>query len=41
MKHIQHDNVVRLVEVLASNSKIYLVMELVRGGDMFDKISKF
>lgn len=38
MKHIAHDNVVRLVEVLASNSKIYLVMEIIRGGDMFDKI---
>ena len=36
MKMIQHPNVVRLIEVLASNSKIYLVLELVSGGDLFD-----
>lgn len=38
MKMIKHKNVVRLIEVLASNSKIYIVLELVRGGDLFDAI---
>jgi serine/threonine protein kinase len=36
MKMIKHPNVVRLIEVLASNSKIYLVIELIKGGDLFD-----
>jgi len=38
MKMIQHPNIVKLKEVLASNSKIYLVLELIRGGDLFDII---
>jgi 5'-AMP-activated protein kinase catalytic alpha subunit len=29
---------VKLKEVLASNSKIYLVLELIKGGDLFDVI---
>jgi len=38
MKMIKHKNIVKLKEVLASNSKIYLVLELIRGGDLFDVI---
>jgi serine/threonine protein kinase len=38
MKMINHRNIVKLKEVLASNSKIYLVLELIRGGDLFDVI---
>jgi serine/threonine protein kinase len=38
MKMINHRNIVKLKEVLASNSKIYLVLELIKGGDMFDVI---
>lgn len=38
MKMINHKNIVKLKEVLASNSKIYLVLELIRGGDLFDLI---
>ena len=33
-------NVVKLYEVLASKSKIYLILELVTGGELFDKIVK-
>ncbi len=32
------DNVVRLHEVLASRTKIFIVLELVTGGELFDKI---
>ena len=38
MKMINHKNIVKLKEVLASNSKIYLVLELIKGGDLFDLI---
>ena len=37
---IDHPNVVKLVEVLASHSKIYIVLELIDGGDLFDKIKE-
>ncbi|CAM9886726.1 unnamed protein product [Ectocarpus sp. 8 AP-2014] len=33
-----HPNIVRLVDVLASKSKIFAVMEWVGGGDLFDAI---
>ena len=38
MKMINHPNIIKLKEVLASNSKIFLVLELVEGGDLFNKI---
>ncbi|KAJ8617471.1 hypothetical protein MRB53_013657 [Persea americana] len=40
MKMVKHRNIVQLHEVMASKSKIYLSMELVRGGELFSKISK-
>ncbi|KAI3947846.1 hypothetical protein MKX01_034511 [Papaver californicum] len=39
MKLIRHPNVIRLYEVMASKSKIYIVLELVTGGELFDKIT--
>lgn len=39
LKLLKHPNVVRLHEVLASKSKIYMVLEYVTGGELFDKIS--
>ncbi|KAK4760543.1 hypothetical protein SAY87_005436 [Trapa incisa] len=38
MKLIKHPNVVRLYEVMGSKSKIYIVLEFVTGGELFDKI---
>lgn len=38
MKMIRHSNVVNLLEVLASKTKIFIVLELVTGGELFDKI---
>ncbi|KAK7256674.1 hypothetical protein RIF29_30129 [Crotalaria pallida] len=32
------DEVIRMYEVMASKTKIYIVMELVTGGELFDKI---
>ncbi|XP_054818284.1 CBL-interacting protein kinase 32-like [Prosopis cineraria] len=38
MKLIKHPNVVRLYEVMGSKTKIYIVLEFVTGGELFDKI---
>ncbi len=38
---IDHPNVVKLIEVLASRSKIYLVLEYISGGELWELISKF
>ena len=32
---IEHDNIVKLEEVLASKSKIYLILEFIAGGELF------
>lgn len=40
MKHINHPNVVKLHEVLSSHSKIYLVLELVTGGELLNKVKE-
>jgi len=40
MKMVKHPNIVDLHEVMASKSKIYFAMELVRGGELFSKIAK-
>ncbi|XP_059431758.1 LOW QUALITY PROTEIN: CBL-interacting serine/threonine-protein kinase 24-like [Corylus avellana] len=38
MKIVRHPNIVRLHEVLASQAKIYIILEFVTGGELFDKI---
>ncbi|XP_028798257.1 CBL-interacting protein kinase 32-like [Neltuma alba] len=38
MKLIKHPHVVRLYEVMGSKTKIYIVLEFVTGGELFDKI---
>ncbi|CAD8102545.1 unnamed protein product [Paramecium sonneborni] len=35
---INHPNIVKLIEVLASKTKIYLVLEWIKGGELFDVI---
>lgn len=39
MKMINHPNVIKIFEVMASKTKIYIVLELVNGGELFDKIA--
>ncbi|KAF7837636.1 CBL-interacting serine/threonine-protein kinase 1-like isoform X1 [Senna tora] len=39
LKILKHPNVVRLYEVLASKTKIYMVLEYVNGGELFDRIA--
>lgn len=38
MKLVQHPNVVRLYEVIDTQSKLYLILEFGDGGDMYDHI---
>jgi SNF-related kinase len=40
MKLVQHSNVVRLYEVIDTPTKLYLILELGDGGDMYDYIMK-
>lgn len=39
MMMVDHPNVVKLVEVLASKTKIYLVLEYIAGGELWELIS--
>ncbi|KAI7753671.1 hypothetical protein M8C21_015813 [Ambrosia artemisiifolia] len=40
MRLVRHPNVVQLKEVMATKTKIFLVMEYVKGGELFAKIAK-
>ncbi|OEL30518.1 CBL-interacting protein kinase 24 [Dichanthelium oligosanthes] len=40
MKIVRHPNIVRLNEVLAGKTKIYIILELITGGELFDKIAR-
>lgn len=40
MRRLNHPNILKIHEVLATKTKIYLVMELAKGGDLFSKISR-
>lgn len=41
MMLISHPNVVKLIEVLASKTKIYIVLEYIKGGELWHLISNF
>uniref|UniRef100_A0A1I8IJY8 non-specific serine/threonine protein kinase n=1 Tax=Macrostomum lignano TaxID=282301 RepID=A0A1I8IJY8_9PLAT len=40
MRLCRHPNIVRLVDEYETKAEIYLIMELVKGGDLFDAISQ-
>ncbi|RAL42310.1 hypothetical protein DM860_012093 [Cuscuta australis] len=40
MRLVRHPNVVHLYEVMATKTKIYFVLELAKGGELFDKVAK-
>jgi serine/threonine protein kinase len=38
MRHLDHENVIKLHEVFEGEQHIYLVMDLLKGGELFDRI---
>lgn len=40
MKKLNHSNVMELVEIHESKNSIYLVLELLQGGELFERIQK-
>ncbi|PKA61225.1 CBL-interacting serine/threonine-protein kinase 12 [Apostasia shenzhenica] len=40
LRRVRHPNIVQLFEVMATKTKIYFVMEYVRGGELFGKVAK-
>ncbi|KAL6987964.1 CBL-interacting serine/threonine-protein kinase 14 [Sarracenia purpurea var. burkii] len=40
MRRLRHPHIVRLLEVLATKSKIYFVLEFAKGGELFAKVAK-
>ncbi|XWS09487.1 hypothetical protein CRYUN_Cryun40dG0088900 [Craigia yunnanensis] len=40
MRRLHHPNIVKLIEVLATKTKIYFVMEFAKGGELFTKIAR-
>ncbi|KAA8517676.1 hypothetical protein F0562_015150 [Nyssa sinensis] len=40
MTLVRHPNVVQLYEVMASKTKIYFVLEYIKGGELFNKVAK-
>ena len=40
MKTVQHGNVVKLLDVVESKTKLYIVMEYADGGDLYDKLAR-
>nr|AFK41470.1 unknown [Lotus japonicus] len=40
LRRVRHPNIVQLFEVMVTKTKIYFVMEYVRGGELFNKVAK-
>lgn len=40
LRRVRHPNIVQLFEVMATKTKIFFVMEYVKGGELFSKVAK-
>ncbi len=41
MQELQHPNVVNLIEVISTQSRVLVMMDLVEGGELYDEVSQF
>lgn len=41
LRLVDHPNIIKLHEIFESRTRIYLVMQFVRTGDLFDRIIKY
>jgi serine/threonine protein kinase len=39
LKRVRHPHIANLIEVMSSKDKIFMVMELITGGELFDKVA--
>ncbi|KAL9236167.1 hypothetical protein vseg_010868 [Gypsophila vaccaria] len=40
MRNLRHPNIIRLIEVLATKTKVYFILEFAKGGELFAKVAK-
>jgi serine/threonine protein kinase len=40
MKYLDHPNITKMFQVVDTTSDIYIIMELITGGELFDLISQ-
>ena len=38
LKNLDHPNILKIFEVFSDNKRLYIVTELIKGGELFDKI---
>ena len=38
LKSLQHPNIIQFIDIFSDANNLYLIMELVSGGDLFDRI---
>ena len=38
MSLVRHPKIIRLYDILVTKSKIYIVMEYIKGGQLFDRV---
>ena len=40
MRQVEHENVIKVLDVFATDKNIFLVMEFAGGGELFDRVQK-
>ncbi|KAL9227780.1 hypothetical protein vseg_003431 [Gypsophila vaccaria] len=40
MQRLRHPNIIRIIEVLATKTKVHIIMEYAKGGELFAKVAK-
>ena len=40
MRNLDHPNIIKILQVIDTTSDIYIIMELIKGGELFELISK-